>query len=275
MKLCGHTMGTPEKDIYQAISFFAELGLEGIEVRCADNGHINPETISDAEVERIAAHAREQGVAVACLTPYYRDFMTEEATRATLAGYRRTFEVARGLGCGLVRAISGTWPQQGHERCEVFERALAGMARAGDLAAEHGIRLAVETHSGQLTFSAAEAAEFIEALDHPAVGVLWDHYWTYVADGIGVAAALELIGPRIIHVHAKNVRYDDEGGRQTTLLDDGELDWCEVVAGLAGIGYDGYISDEYEKYWKPELPEPEVGMRRNAEVLRECLSRLG
>ncbi len=38
------------------------------------------------------------------------------------------------------------------------------------------------------------------------------------------------------------------------------------------IGYDGYISDEYEKFWKPDLPEPEVGMKRNAEVLRRCLA---
>ena len=47
MKLCGHTMGTPDKDIFEAISFFAELGLDGIEVRCADNGQMDIETITD------------------------------------------------------------------------------------------------------------------------------------------------------------------------------------------------------------------------------------
>jgi len=65
MKLCGHTMGTPDKDIFEAISFFAELGLDGIEVRCADNGQMDIETITDDEVARIADHAKSEGVAVA------------------------------------------------------------------------------------------------------------------------------------------------------------------------------------------------------------------
>lgn len=275
MKLCGHTMGTPDRDIFEAISFFAELGLDGIEVRCADNGQMDMATITDAEVARIADHARAEGVSVACLTPYYRDFTTPEATETTLAGYRRACEIAEALDCGLVRAISSGWPVEGFERADIFECAVAGMKRAGDIAASRGVRLAIETHFGQLTFSATESAEFVEAIDHPAVGVLWDYFWTYVADRISVQDALDLIGPHVIHVHAKNIKFDEEGGRQTTLLDDGELDWCEVVAGLAGIGYTGYISDEYEKFWKPEMAEPEIGMKRNAEVLRDCLSRLG
>jgi len=174
-----------------------------------------------------------------------------------------------------VRAISSAWPVAGFERADIFGRAVAGMKRAGDIAADHGVALAIETHSGQLTFSADESAEFVEAIDHPAVGVLWDYFWTYVADRISVRDALTLIGPHIIHVHAKNIKFDEEGGRETTLLDDGELDWCEVVAGLSGIGYSGYISDEYEKFWKPDMPVAEIGMKRNAEVLRDCLSRLG
>lgn len=276
MKLCGHTMGTPKLDIYGAISLFAELGLEGVEVRCAENGQMNLETITDDEVARIADHARAADIEVACLTPYYRDFTTPEATEQTLAGYRRACQIGRALGCGLVRAISSNWPIAGMERADLFQRAVAGMKRAGDIAADHGVRLAVETHSGQLTFSAAESAEFVQAIDHPAVGVLWDHYWTYVADRVSVADALDLIGPRVIHVHAKNVRFDAEGKRDTVLLDEGEIDWCEVVSGLAGIGYEGFICDEYEKFWRPEeLPEPEVGMRRNADLLRACLRRVG
>ena len=223
MKLCGHTMGTPDKDIFEAISFFAELGLGGIEVRCADNGQMDLETITDDEVARIADHARAEGLAVACLTPYYRDFTTPEATEATLLGYRRACEIAQALGCGLVRAISSGWPIEGFERADIFERAVAGMKRAGDIAAARGVRLAIETHLGQLTFSADEAAEFVQAIDHPAVGVLWDYFWTYVADRISVRDALALIGPHVIHVHAKNIKFDEEGGRETTLLDDGEL----------------------------------------------------
>ena len=127
------------------------------------------------------------------------------------------------------------------------------------------------------------------------MGVLWDHFWVHVAglepegpvstparrakrDTVVRPAGkqtLALLAPHVIHVHAKNIRFQEDGSHETVLLDEGELDWCEIVQGLADIGYDGYISDEYEKFWKPDLPEPEVGMKRNAEVLRECLARPG
>jgi len=175
---------------------------------------------------------------------------------------------------GAVAAGSDRLLSPGHERAEVFEKTAAGLRLAADLAADHGVRLAVETHRGQLAFSAAETVEFVEAVNHPALGVLWDHYWVHVAGQEDAQEALELLAPHLVHVHAKNIRFHEDGSHETVLLDEGELDWCEIVAGLASVGYDGYISDEYEKFWKPDLPEPEVGMKRNAEVLRDCLGRL-
>lgn len=276
MKLCGHTMGMPKKDIFESISFCAELGLEGIEVRCAENGQMHLEALTADDIARIRDHAAAEGVAIACLTPYYRDFMTDEAAAATLDSYRLACGIARELGCGLVRAISGVWPQADRERREVFERSVAGYREAAVIAADHGVTLAVETHGGQLTFSAAESREFVEAVDHPALGVLWDPYWVRVRGEEDLAQTIDLIGPRIVHVHAKNVRFDADGTRHTVMIDEGELDWCAILAALADLGYDGYISDEYEKFWHPEeLPEPEVGMAHNRDVLRACLEEVG
>lgn len=276
MKLCGHTMGMPDMDIFQSISFCAELGLEGIEVRCAENGQMHLEALRPEDVARIRDHAQAEGVAFACLTPYYRDFMTPEATTATLSGYRLVCRIAADLNCPVVRAISGTWPQPGYTREQVFERTVAGMREAGKIAADHGVTLAVETHGGQLAFSAAETLQFVQAVDHPAVRVLWDPYWVYVRGEETVDEMIGLLSEWIVHVHAKNVRFDEKGERHTVLLDEGELDWYEIIAGLAAIGYQGYISDEYEKFWHPEeLPAPEVGMTHNRDVLRACLARVG
>ncbi len=276
MKLAGHTMGMPGMDIFESISFCRQLGLDGIEVRCAENGQMHLEALSADDTARIRDHAQAEGIEFACLTPYYRDFMTPEAAEATLDGYRLACEIARALSCPVVRAISGVWPQEGHERQEVFDRTVAGMKRAAVIAADRGVTLAVETHGGQLAFSARETLEFVEAIDHPSVGVLWDPYWVRVRGEETVAQTLDLISPWIVHVHAKNVRFGADGSRHTVLLNEGELDWCAIVAGLAAIGYEAYISDEFEKFWHPEeLPEPEVGMARNRDVLRECLARLG
>ncbi len=275
MKLSGHTMGMPEKDIYESISFCAELGLDGIEVRCADNGQMDLDTIEDDQVKRIAEHAQNKGIEFACLTPYYRDFMTPEAAEESLSGYRNACRIAMALQCPIIRCISGIWPQDDYEREEVFERTVTGVHQAGDIASEYGITLAVETHRGQLAFSAADALEFVNAVDHPQVAVLWDVFWTYVAGEESVEEAMEMLAPHIVHVHAKNIEYDEDDEYETVILDQGELDWCEIIQGLADIGYEGYISDEYEKFWRPHLPEPEVGMKRNHEVLRACLDEIG
>lgn len=274
MKLSGHTMGMPDKDIYESISFCADLGHDGIEVRCAENGQMDLDAISDEQVGRIAEHAADEGIDFACLTPYYRDFMTDEAAEVSLEGYRSACRIAQALKCPLVRCISGVWPQEDYSHREVFERQVAGVRQAAEIASEYGITLAVETHSNQLTFSAAEALEFIEAVDHPQVAVLWDVFWTHVAGEETVEEALEMLAPHIVHVHAKNIQYNEDGEHETVLLDEGELDWCEIIEGLADINYTGYISDEYEKFWRPELPEPEIGMKRNHQLLAGCLKQL-
>ena len=54
-------------------------------------------------------------------------------------------------------------------------------------------------------------------------------------------------------------------------MGEGSVPWPEVFAALRGVGYDGWITDEYEKYWHPELPEPAEGMPRNLAYVQSLL----
>jgi len=85
--------------------------------------------------------------------------------------------------------------------------------------------------------------------------------------------AVRLQAPYVLHCHCKNIMWV-EGKPQANFLDEGAIDWLPVLRILKEHGYDGYLSDEYEKFWRPELPEPEEGMARNARYLRECLGRI-
>jgi sugar phosphate isomerase/epimerase len=273
MKIAGHTMGMPGMDIFESISFCARTGFDGIEVRCAENGQMHLEALAADDIVRIRDHAAAEGVEFACLTPYYRDFMTDEATSATLDGFRLACGVARELSCPLVRAIAGQWPLKDHERSEVFARTVAGMKQAAVIAEDVGVKLACETHKGYLTWSALEMAEFLGAVDSDDVGVLWDHYWVHVRGEDTLDQALSLLSPWLLHVHAKNLQHADDGSPQAVMVSaDGELDWCLIINHLKTIGYEGYITDEYEKFWHPErYPETEVGMTADAKFLRQCI----
>ena len=58
MNTCGHTMGTPKKDAFEALAFFASLGHHGIEYRCAADGQLDPDTYDPAWGRRLLAEAR-------------------------------------------------------------------------------------------------------------------------------------------------------------------------------------------------------------------------
>lgn len=274
MKIAGHTMGMPEMDIFEAISFCAEIGLDGIEVRCAENGQMHLEALRPDDIKRIRDHARGEGVEFACLTPYYRQYVTELEKQATLDGIRLACGIARELECPTVRAITGQWPMEGYEREEVWAKTVSGMKEAGLIAMDNGVKLACETHKGYLTWSATEAAEFVGAVDMESVGILWDHYWVHVRGEDTVDEALALLSPWLVHVHAKQLQREEDGPHAAMLAAEGELDWCMIINRLKTAGYEGYISDEYEKFWHPErYPDPEVGMKQDAEFLRECLAQ--
>ncbi|MBM4049303.1 MAG: sugar phosphate isomerase/epimerase, partial [Planctomycetes bacterium] len=110
MKTCGHTMGTPKMDIFQAIEFFASIGHQGIEVRCAADGQLNPEAYDSGWGKRAVDKARAAGIEIACLTPYYRDFVNPAKRASELAAMRRVVDIAVELNCQRVRSYGGITP---------------------------------------------------------------------------------------------------------------------------------------------------------------------
>lgn len=266
-------MGMPGLTLLEALYFCRDLGLDGIEIRCADNGHLNPETVTDAEIALIAKTAADAGVAIACLTPYYKDYSSREASAVTLEGLRKTCRAAQLLGCSLVRATGGIWPVSGRDRADLFDRTAAGLRQASALAADYGVKLALENHSGTLTQTARDTVQMVRDVDCPNFGILMDHYWVVAAGEEDPLDAVRLQAPHVLHCHCKNlVRVD--GKPLANFLDEGEIDWQPILQILKDQGYTGYLSDEYEKFWRPELPEPQIGMARNANHLRTVLSNL-
>ncbi len=270
MKTCGHTMGTPRMDALQAMEFFASIGHQGIEFRCAADGQLNPDTYTPEWGERARRRAAELGLEIACLTPYYRDFVNPEKRESELAGMRRVIDIAAELGCPLVRSYGGVPPSAAFDERATRDATIAGLRVLADYAAGKGVALCIETHAGSLTLTAEQTADLVEAVDRPNVGVLFDYAWVHYAAQEHAEEAVERCAPYILHCHVKDWSYErgDPERRRSRLMGEGEVDWPVALAALKRSGYDGFLSDEYEKYWYDHLPEPEVGMRHNAEVIR-------
>ncbi len=265
MKFAGHTMGAPGRSLGECIELFAELGFDGVEVRVAPDGQIDPWHFSAFDADKARRGAEEGGLEFACLTPYARAF-AGSARDEELRLLKRVAEIARELGCPVVRAYGGHVNEEIGRR-ESWLLTVEGLKDAGEFAAEIGVKLAIETHGGTMTLSASEAVSMVEEVGLKNVGILLDYAWVYLGGGEPLETVLRLCLPRTLHVHAKG--WVLSGGKpQCALLGEGDIPWGPFLRSLAEGGYEGFVSNEYEKHWHPELPPPEVGMKHDLEKMR-------
>ena len=276
IKFSGHTMGAPGRDIYECIKLFKEIGYDGIEVRVAADGQIDSETITDEEATKIYAAAQAEGMEFSSLVSYYQDFAGEEKRESVIANLKRVIEVAAILHCPIVRVYGGT---EAHAHPElwfndVWNRTVSGIREVAEYAANYGDRIAIETHIGSLTMSIRDVLRLVEDVNMDNVGILFDYAWVELAGVEFGKEAVRKAAGHIFHVHVKDWKLESRLPLKKTscLMGEGTVAWEEVLQELKRIGYTGYVSDEYEKYWYPKfLPDPEIGMKHNLEFVKSKL----
>lgn len=273
MLYCGHTMGVPGMDLPDALRLFRRLGYDGIEVRCAADGQIDPERIDERKLEALAASAEGLGMRYACLTPYYRDFFGPAAAES-VSGLLRVVQIARILRCPLVRTYAGIDPPPSDwTRDRAWTRTVETLRRVADAAGELGIGLCVETHDGSLTQRSGEILSLVDAVGRANVGILFDYAWVWDAGETDAARVVRDLAPHVRHCHYKDWKIEQGADgcrvRRAVLMGRGDIPWPAAFQALERCGYRGFCSDEYERYWHPEdLPPAETGMRANLEYVK-------
>lgn len=276
MIFAGHTMGTPFLNLHGAIRVFSEIGFEGIEIRCAKDGQIDPETVDDAYLDLVRRWLAEYGVSVTCLTPYNRDFVTA-ARDSEISALKSVIDIAVKLNCPRVRLYGGTDPvPTGVTREEAWRRTVTGIRELATYAENDGVNLCIETHNGSLTYTATDAVRMVHDVDRENVGILLDFAWVHLAGNEDARQAIDMCLPHLMHCHYKDWVIDRNGPEpqwSACLMGEGSIPWKEFLALLASSGYDGSLADEYERYWHPEdLPSAETGMARNLDYVRRHLT---
>ncbi len=276
IKFSGHTMGAPKCDIFEVIELFKSIGYDGIEVRVAADGQIDSEKLTDEEARKIDAAARAKGMEFSCLTSYYQNFVKMEEREDVIRNLKRVIEIAALLHCPLVRVYGGVEPfsQPGVWFNDVWSRTVDGIRRTAEYAAKFGVRICIETHIGSLTMSVRDTVRLIEDVNMANVGMLLDYAWVELARVETGAEAIRKAARHIFHVHIKDWTLESRIPlkKKSCLMGEGTVRWQEALEELKKVGYTGYVSDEYEKYWYPaELPEPEIGMKHNLEYAKKFL----
>jgi len=231
-------------------------GFDAVELRRTDFKRCFDAGMSNGEVLDLI---RRSGIPVGVLgVEYGWLFATGEESERLFKVFRESCENAIALDCKMLMSapgqISGPIPQ-----------AIEYLKRAGDIAGEYGLRLAIEYNSQHDVLNSLPVLrQLIEGANKPNCGYLIDAYH-FERSGYGGASFGDLPGDKIYCFQYSDVSPNPVTGvrRPTDRLAPGKgvVKWREVLGLLAQKGYTGYLSYE--------APNPDLWARPPAEVARE------
>jgi sugar phosphate isomerase/epimerase len=185
-------------------------------------------------------------------------FATGDESERLFKVFRESCENAVALNCGTLMSapgqVNGPIPQ-----------AIDYLKRAGDIAGEFGLKLAIEFNSQHdVLNSLAVLTRLIESADKPNFGYLIDTYH-FTRSGAGGRGFASVPADKIYCFQYSDVSPDPVTGarRPTDRLAPGKgiVKWRDMLGLLFEKGYTGYLSYE--------APNPELWARPPVEVARE------
>ena len=199
----------------------------------------------DESLDRVAALARENGLAVASMCGHrdWRNGLTRRENHDRIeAELRASIDVAARLGIPGLVCFSGA--REPGAREDLIETTAAGLRRVAPYAERHGVTLNLELlnskvdHPGYECDHTAWAVEVCRRVGNPRVRVLYDVYHAQIMEGDVIRTFRDNV-QWIGHVHtAGNPDRHD-------LDDDQELNYRGIARAIAATGYDGYVGHEF------------------------------
>ena len=272
MRLAFSTLGCPNYELEDVLRAAREYGFAGVELRALGGGLdllARPEFAPGA-VGATRRRLEDEGLSVCCVdTSCVFHDRDEDERRRQVETAARHCELAAALGSPLIRVFPDKI-QEGATR-EETRGFVAESLRAAAERAPACVRVGLETHGD---FAAAhEAVEIVRLAGHPSVAIIWD-VANSLAAGSEVEEAARAVAPYLAHVHLRDARPVE--GRDhwlPVLAGRGLIPFDAAFAALRSIGYEGFVSFEWEKYWNPEIEEPEVALPDFAKAARRLLRR--
>jgi len=270
MKLAFSTLGCPHWELERIAHAARAYGYQAVELR-AIGGDLDllkrPEFQPDA-MEATRSWLADQILPICCVdTSCSFDSRDEAERRKQVEIALRHAELAAALGASLIRIFPDKIPS-GATRAATRDNIAAGL-RAVARRAPEGVRVGLETHGD---FARGQAAsEIIRLADHPNVVLIWDVANSLTA-GDSIEEAASEVAPHLAHVHLRDAR--PVGGQEywlPVLAGRGTVSLDDAVSALQGLKYDGYVSFEWEKYWHPEIEEPEIALPDFVKAMKAIL----
>ena len=261
MKSSFSTLACPDWSLPEVLAAAANYGYDGVELRVISR-ELDLWKLPEFKSYSLAATRaaiEDQGLVVAAIgsSGCFHSADIQERQR-NFDSTLRLAEVAAGLGAPAIR-VFGDRIQPGSERKQTVERIVDSLTRLADRLRPNGVQVWLETH-GDFA-AAADVSEILAQLNSAEVGLIWDPANAFEQSG-EIPIILPQMSSRVRHVHLKDMLRDVQGSSCYVPTGEGEFPFHTMFAALEAIGFDGFVSFEWEKLWHPELAAPEVALPR-------------
>jgi sugar phosphate isomerase/epimerase len=239
----------------------AQLGVDGLELMTADPSRVDARQLR-AEMEAHCLLAVAVGSGAAAMQDGLHLLHSDpQVSDHAARRLNELIDFASAVGAPLVTIgsfrgkLASTGPD-GRQR-------LAGILhRAADHAASANVRLAIEPlnrYEADLVNTAEEGLDFVDAVGHPALGLLLDTYHVNIEESSWeTPISLLMQAGKLWHVHL--------GDNNRLPPGSGMIDFGALVRMLRAAGYGGALSAELLAW-----PDPDTAARRTAEHMRPLL----
>jgi D-psicose/D-tagatose/L-ribulose 3-epimerase len=221
---------------YPLLNSLKKIGFDGVEIPVFEG--------SSQEYKALGAELRNQGLGATAVTvmspdanPISPDAKIRQAAKERLQWVLdRSAEFNVEVLCGPLHSalgvFSGTAPTEDERK-----RGIEFFRDISEYAASAKVQLAVEylnRFENYFLTTAADTLSFVEAVDRPACGMMWDSFHAHIEEKS--TAPVEAIRRKLVHVH---ISENDRGTPGT-----GQVHWKENFAALKKINYDRWLTIE-------------------------------
>lgn len=218
----------------QKVALAKKCGFEGIELS-------GP--ISDLKIAKeMGDQAKQAGVPIHSVVNGGWDAPLSdpkpEVTAKGIEGMETSLRCAKACGASAVLLVPGIVTETvGY--AEAWERSQKNIRKLLPLAKELQVTIAVENVWNKFLLSPVEFAKYVDQFDDP-----WLRAYIDVGNMILFGFAqdwVRTVGKRIVRIHLKD--FKRQGSQWTNLLE-GDVNWPQVRAALAEIGFTSYMTTE-------------------------------
>jgi L-ribulose-5-phosphate 3-epimerase len=237
----------------EALAGIAGAGFTSVELSSVPGWteHVSREA-NDVELEQVRQQVEQAGLTAISMSGH-SDLASDEG----IAAFRQALRIAHTLGIPYVTTSTGGHDDSSHGSVEHQRHAfLERFAPLADEAAEAGIAICIETHGG-LSSTGAKAAELVEAIGKPNVGI---NYYTANVIFYGDVRPEEDIkaaAKYVNHLHLKDKAGNDKEWNFPA-IGTGNVDFAPIFGTLEEVGFAGPVSVEIEFQGEPWPPLDEV-----------------